>query len=452
MIKTPYGIGTGFFVNEYGYIVTNYHVIVDWRGSPLNAQNIEVQTRDGRKYNVVMVDAPDDFDELDIAILKINQKVSNYLPFKPDEASVGEEVVAIGHPNSDFWNQSKGIISKINTSDKYILQTDVPIDEGNSGGPLINGKGQVVGIVTGAKIMYDSRGNLKIQETGKIAIKATAVKYVLNKRKIKYYQNPIVYEGTTEYERQFDQLQKDKEELTKDREALRQERAKFEKDRSKFIQEKQEALSYIEKAELIKKEINRGKELNEKKWKELVKREEEIEKKEKWIKDKEAMISRKLVNRFALEILIEPGYIHLENSDSFNENVLTRGSDGLFYRFGFDRDYYGDVLSSDRVGLVYGIQKFYNIKNKILDKSYNHDISFAIEFSDIFRLGFGRNLSNEFNYYGYKNYNFAYVNLNFNGYPIPIGLNFSVYTDNTYNFKTYVLGFYSGLALSFFRF
>jgi len=452
IIYTPNGLGTGFFINEEGYIITNHHVICNEWGTTLSAQNIEVQTRDKRIFRVVSVDATEDFDGLDIAILKINSKINHYLPFKPGEASVGEDVVAIGHPNADFWNQSKGIISNIDTDDKYLLQHDVATDEGNSGGPLINGKGQVVGIVTGAKEMLNSRGRLKTQETGKLATKATWVKYVLDKRRIKYYQNTIVFEGLTEYERQFDQLQRDKEQLSKDREKFEKDRSKFNQEKYEFERKKQEALSIIEKADLIKREIELGKEMNERKWKELVKKELEIAEKEKWLKEKVASISTKLANRFAFELLINPAYIHLENSESFNQNILARGSVGLFYRFGFDRDYHGDVLSSDRIGFVYGVQKIYNIKNKLLYNSYNHDVSLAIEFSDIFRIGFGRNIINDYNYYGYKNYNFAYVKLNVNGYPIPIGLNFSVYTDNTFNFKTYVIGFYSGIALSFLRF
>ena len=88
----------------------------------LNASSITIKTKNGLTYKVVSVDDTPDFQGLDIALLKINSKVANYLSLKPDEVLVGEDVVAIGHPNRDLWNQSRGIISKITLEDKYLIQ------------------------------------------------------------------------------------------------------------------------------------------------------------------------------------------------------------------------------------------------------------------------------------------------------------------------------------------
>lgn len=456
LISTPYGIGTGFFINEDGYIITNHHVIQDSWNNTLNANSITIKTKNGLTYNVTSVDDTPDFQGLDIAILKINSKVANYLSLKPNEALVGEDVVAIGHPNRDSWNQSKGIISKIALKDKYLIQHDVATDEGNSGGPLINGKGQVVGVVTAYKRMYDNNGNVKIQETGKLATKASWVKFVLDNRGIKYYQTAIVLEGMTEFERQFEELQKDKEEINKDREKLRIEKEKLEIEKNKLNQEKiefekrkQEGWSIIERADLIRKEIENGKTINDRKWKELVDREKEIENKEKWLREKEVAINKKLTNRFAFEIIMNPNYLYNKNVE--NHYISIHGSGGLFLRFGFDRDYKGEVKSSDKIGFVYGIQKIFNIKDKKFLNGYNHDISFALEFNDVFRIGIGKNIQNEFDYYGYKDYNFAYIKLNTTGYPISFGLNLAFYSDNNFKLMNYVLGLYSGISFSFFR-
>ena len=129
------GIGTGFFINEDGYIITNHHVVQDGYGNTVSASRIRVKTKYGYAYDVVSVDDTPDFYGLDIAILKINQKISTFLPLKSTDAIVGEEVVAIGHPNNDPWNISEGIISNLRIQDNYLIQHHVPTDEGNSGGP-----------------------------------------------------------------------------------------------------------------------------------------------------------------------------------------------------------------------------------------------------------------------------------------------------------------------------
>jgi hypothetical protein len=456
LISTPYGTGTGFFINEKGYIITNHHVIQDSWSRTLKPASISIKTKKGLHFNVSSVDDTPDFQGLDIAILKINSKVTNYLSLKPDEALVGEDVVAIGHPNRDLWNQSKGIISKISLEDKYLIQHDVATDEGNSGGPLINSKGQVVGVVTAYKRMFDNYGNVKIQETGKLATKASWVKYLLDKRGIKYYQTSIVIEGLSEYERQFEELEKDKEALNKDKESLRIEKELIEIERNKLNQEKiefekrkQESRNIIEKADLIKKDIENSKQLNDKKWKELVNREQEIEDREKWIREKEVEINKKLTNRLVFEISMNPSYLYNQNKNS--HYIPLRGSVGLFLRFGFDKDYYGNVMASDRIGFVYSLQKLFSFLNSDFIYGYNHDISFAMEFNDFFRFGLGKSFQNEYYYLSYKDYNYLYIKLNLNGYPISYGFNIDFYTDNRFQLLNYSFGFYAGISLTFLR-
>ncbi|MFN9339144.1 MAG: trypsin-like peptidase domain-containing protein [Candidatus Kapaibacterium sp.] len=456
LISTPYGTGTGFFINEEGYIITNHHVIQNSQNRTLNAKSITVKTKNGLTYKVLSVDDTPDFQGLDIAILKINSKVANYLSLKFNEVLVGEDVVAIGHPNRDLWNQSKGIISKTTLEDKYLIQHDVATDEGNSGGPLINGKGQVVGVVTAYKRMFDNNGSVKIQETGKLATKTIWVKHVLEKRGIKYYQTALVIEGLSEYERQFYELQKDKDALSKDKESLRAEKEKLDNERNSLNQEKidfekrkQESWSIIERADLIRKEIDNSKENNDKKWNEVINREKEIEDKEKWIREKEVDINRKLTNRLALEFLLNPSYLYNQNFDDHYTNI--NSSVGLFLRFGFDRDYSGDIRASDRIGFVYGVQKLFRIKDNDFINGYYHDISFAIEFNDAFRIGIGKSFQNEINYFNYNDYNFAYIKFNTTGYPFSFGFNFSFYTDNNLQLKNYTIGLYSAISLTFLR-
>jgi len=456
LISTPYGIGTGFFINEHGYLITNHHVIQDANGNTLKPKSISIKLKNSSTFQVTSVDDTPDYPGLDLAILKIDKKISNYLSIKDKDVLVGEDVVAIGHPNRDFWNQSKGIISKISLTDKFLLQHDVPTDEGNSGGPLINAKGQVVGVVTAYKKMIDNDGYSKIQETGKLATKSIWIKEVLDKRKIKYYQSGIVIEGLNEVERQFNDLLKDRELLNNDREKLRNEKESLEYERRKlekeildFEKKKQSSIGIIENAEKIKKEIEERKNLVEKKIRELEEKENYFKEREQWLREKEEEINKKIAKRLAIEVMILPNYIYFQNQDSHFIN--TRGTIGLFYKFGIERDYYNTVISSDRIGIIYGVQKVFSVKNFTMNNEYNQDISLVIEFDEIFRLGFGKNLRNKYLFLGNKDYNFIYVLINTNDYPFSYGFNLAYYTDNKFSMKNYCIGLFAGINLSFLR-
>lgn len=149
------GIGSGFIINEEGYILTNYHV-VDLAISN-NSKEVTVILSDGQevKANVINYDK-----NKDIAMVKLadGTKVPAVAELGDSDALyVGQQVVAIGTPLGKNFAQTltQGIVSGINRNlsmsngetGNYI-QTDTAINSGNSGGPLINTKGQVIGINT----------------------------------------------------------------------------------------------------------------------------------------------------------------------------------------------------------------------------------------------------------------------------------------------------------------
>ena len=137
--------GTGVILTEDGYVVTNSHVI---EGSC----RARVTLWDDREYDVLLVG----YDKRsDIAVLKINAAGLTPAEFcDTDALAVGDRVVAIGNPlGKEFRStMTEGIISGIDRDIAYngttltLLQTSAPINEGNSGGPLINMSGQVIGI------------------------------------------------------------------------------------------------------------------------------------------------------------------------------------------------------------------------------------------------------------------------------------------------------------------
>jgi serine protease Do len=139
-IKTDVAQGTGFIITEDGYIVTNAHVLSG--GHRVWALTSNQQTIEA---TFVGYDS-----ELDVALLKISGDY-NYLDLDDsDNVQVGEKVIAIGNPLGLQFSVTEGIVSGIhrtgiNNRDIYI-QTDASLNPGNSGGPLINKRGNVIGI------------------------------------------------------------------------------------------------------------------------------------------------------------------------------------------------------------------------------------------------------------------------------------------------------------------
>lgn len=143
LIQTETQIGTGFFINDKGWIVTNKHVITNDEDEVFPKDEIQVKLISGDTYKVERILTSS--DEIDLAFIKINYN-SPFIPILDiEDAKIGEDVVAIGHPQGLAWTQTKGTITNFQ---KDYVQIDVAVNSGNSGGPLINSRGQVVGVVT----------------------------------------------------------------------------------------------------------------------------------------------------------------------------------------------------------------------------------------------------------------------------------------------------------------
>ncbi|KHO54847.1 MAG: protease Do [archaeon GW2011_AR19] len=139
-IKTNIAQGTGFIISSDGYIVTNAHMLS-------GASEVQITTFDENKISAELIGYN---AELDIALLKIGGEY-NFLELgNSDETQVGERVIAIGNPLGLQFSVSEGIVSGIhrqgiNELEAY-TQTDAALNPGNSGGPLINKNGKVIGI------------------------------------------------------------------------------------------------------------------------------------------------------------------------------------------------------------------------------------------------------------------------------------------------------------------
>jgi 2-alkenal reductase len=140
--------GTGFFITGDGYIVTNNHVIE-------GAREVTIILSDGTQQTALLVGS-DQFS--DIAVLKTDGSVPAVAVLGNSERlDPGESVIAIGSPLGDFKNTvTVGVVSatgrSIDTGEGYsienLIQTDAAINQGNSGGPLVNLAGEVIGVNT----------------------------------------------------------------------------------------------------------------------------------------------------------------------------------------------------------------------------------------------------------------------------------------------------------------
>jgi serine protease Do len=183
-VRTPSGLGSGFFLNEDGFLITNFHVIE-------NETQITVEVyhqRDGqlsrKTYKQVGIIALNKF--ADLALLKVEDKDAPRFKFVPlgnaDALSVGETVFAIGSPLGLERTVTEGILSTRTREmgGLLYLQTTAQINPGNSGGPLFNLSGEVIGVT-----------NMKVTagEGLGFAVPVESVKFFLDHRDAFAYSN-----------------------------------------------------------------------------------------------------------------------------------------------------------------------------------------------------------------------------------------------------------------------
>jgi serine protease Do len=183
-VRTPSGLGSGFIINEDGFLMTNFHVIEGETQISVEVYHQQGAEMARKSYKQVRIIAMNKFE--DLALLKIEDKdmpkFKYVLMGNADVLAVGERVFAIGSPLGLERTVTEGILSTKTRQlgGELYLQTTTQINPGNSGGPLFNMAGEVVG-VTNMKITFG--------EGLGFAIPVEAVKFFLDHRDAFAYSN-----------------------------------------------------------------------------------------------------------------------------------------------------------------------------------------------------------------------------------------------------------------------
>jgi S1-C subfamily serine protease len=161
--QTQTALGSGFVIDKAGHIVTNYHVVA-------GAKSVEVSfsNNESMKARVVGVDP-----STDIAVLQVKVRARGLTPLElgnSDTVQVGDSVVAIGNPLGLDRSVTLGIVSALQRaiqapnsfSIDHVIQTDAAINHGNSGGPLLNTRGRVIGVNAQIQTEGGGQGNIGI--------------------------------------------------------------------------------------------------------------------------------------------------------------------------------------------------------------------------------------------------------------------------------------------------
>ncbi|HVM49088.1 MAG TPA: trypsin-like peptidase domain-containing protein [Candidatus Acidoferrum sp.] len=183
-VRTPGGLGSGFFINEDGFLITNFHVIENETQISVEVYHQRHGELDRKTYKQIRIIALNKF--ADLALLKVDDRDAPKFKYvdlgSADALSVGEKVFAIGSPLGLERTVTEGILSTKTRemAGTLYLQTTAQINPGNSGGPLFNMSGDVIGVTNMKATAAEGLG---------FAIPVESVKFFLDHRDAFAYAN-----------------------------------------------------------------------------------------------------------------------------------------------------------------------------------------------------------------------------------------------------------------------
>ena len=185
------GSGSGFYINNKGYALTNNHVV------DICKQMVAVV--DGREilFRVLNTDKTND-----VAIIKTDQRSPNFIKINEEGAKLGEDIIAVGYPLSGRLSDSvkitRGIVSALSGIDNNSgqIQIDAALQPGNSGGPVINENGELIGIASaGLNKLLMAKEAKYIPENVNFAVSSSIVTNILKNKKVSY-STPSFFSGS----------------------------------------------------------------------------------------------------------------------------------------------------------------------------------------------------------------------------------------------------------------
>ncbi len=169
-LGTPVATGTGFFISEDGVLVTNDHVLAPALRPGMGATFL---LADGRRIDRFRIGACSDERNIDLCVAKLDVRPDRWLSPKPGPVKIGDEALLIGHPLSFDFSLSQGIVSGLRQEKRSrqgnyrvgaqalpisSIQFTAPVSPGNSGGPVFNRYGELLGVVTSAFFLPETAG------------------------------------------------------------------------------------------------------------------------------------------------------------------------------------------------------------------------------------------------------------------------------------------------------
>jgi serine protease Do len=161
-VSSPAGMGSGFFINEQGCLITNYHVIEKETKIEVTVFKKVKDGFDKKTFKSIKIEAINPF--IDLALLRVEQPGDFQFSYvylgDIDKIKVGEQVFAIGNPLGLERTVTNGVISTTNRAFEGLVyvQTNADINPGNSGGPLFNLAGEVIGVTNRGYIFFGGLG------------------------------------------------------------------------------------------------------------------------------------------------------------------------------------------------------------------------------------------------------------------------------------------------------
>lgn len=450
-IQTPDAHGSGFIVSDRGVIVTNDHVVRAWP-----SYKVTVTTKDNRRLLVSSIKRFDYEYGLDIAILYCEpQSGLTVLPIAPSSPDPGTPVIAIGHPVRSKWVVSKGIVSGIRNQD--VLQHDAATNKGNSGGPLIDETGRVVGVIYSVDLDTQTGENLEGMNN---AIRPERLRELLESQGVMVSTERLVKSNKSMVDLMNEDVREAQQRLSEDRARLDSSWTKLRSAKLEFDSVSSEARVYNESGMRIRESIeSERRDLENKRAQFDSDRYDFNRQKSQWdnnlesrkqeLRRLEQRIYELQVPRVQAGVSGSVGYLHMKSDQYGSEHLLYRTEAYLAIRGGTNSDGHG----ADLYGVSAALTSTSSIEGVSYEAPIATDLSLFVDFAERFRVEAGIGLSNGHPLFNHKNYLFSRIRWNWSSSnSVCYGMYGSAMKSNGSDIIGLSAGLYVGLHVKFLRF